>query len=143
MEALTIGSSVTGRKVSGLVLAIAAGLLIYAAMALGSASKAQATNFCTNVTLPAYGSYGDQCYAWPWESGKLIEVGIITHDRAGCVTFAAQNSYDLLDNWSCTAKAGGTWKYAYNDGKIRRGVIRNNNLTYAGTFDGFYGCCYP
>lgn len=124
-------------------LCLFAACLLYGGIAGATATPAEATNFCANVTLAPYGAYGDRCYAWPWESGKLIEVGILTSERSGCVTFSAQNSGDLLDSWSCAAKASGIYKYASNDGTIRRGVIRNNNLSYSGHFDGFYGCCYP
>jgi hypothetical protein len=122
---------------AGLLLAI----LMYGGMAVATAPKASATNFCEEVTLAPYGSYGDRCYAWPWESGRMWQVGVLTRERAGCVTTAAANSGDLLEPWLCVGKESQIVRWIANDGRVRRGVIRNNNSTYSGRFTAFYSCC--
>lgn len=63
-----------------------------------------------------------------------------THERAGCVDIA-NGSNELLESWHCVGK----WS-AYeiigipDDGVNRKGVIRNNNLSFTGWFIGSEFC---
>jgi hypothetical protein len=117
--------------------------LVYVAMIAAPISKASAGEFCSGVTLAPYGAYGDRCYAWEWEAhAHLAVVTIQTHERAGCVTTAAGNSYDLKESWLCAAKESVIMRYVTNTSEPRRGVIRNNNLSYSGVFTGTQTCCW-
>lgn len=127
--------------VAGFVLAI----LMYVGMVSGPVSGASASGkaFCSNVNLPPYGSYGDRCYAWEWEAEPLlIFVGISTQERAGCVSYAPANSYDIKDSWYCISKENYGYRIVTRNPAPTRGVIRNNNLSYSGRFTGQMTCCY-
>jgi hypothetical protein len=63
-------------------------------------------------------------------------VYINTYERAGCVDYA-DVWHNLMASWVCYPK----WTQVGSinvrqDGGWYRGVIRNNNLTYAGNFNG-------
>jgi len=143
MEALTMRSGSFGRRASiglaGLVVAI----VMYGGAAFGNVPQASAEPFCANVTLQPYGHYGDRCFAWVWEAHPYLAiVGIETNERAGCVTSAA-GEYDLKESWYCISNNNFGEKYVQNTSEPRRGVIRNNNLTYSGRFSGGQLCCWP
>jgi hypothetical protein len=105
-----------------------------------SSSSAQAAgeNFCTNVWLNPYGSGGDRCWA-PGHT-TLYHAMVVTHERAGCVDIA-NGSNELLFSWVCgpagssPATAATIYDFAH-EGVFRKGVIRNNNLSFGGHFDG-------
>jgi hypothetical protein len=111
-----------------------------ATMFFASSSPAQAAseNFCTNVWLNPFGWAGDRC----WSTGHttLIAVDVVTHERAGCVDIA-NGSNELMFSWLCgpagssPAAAATIWDFAH-EGVFRKGVIRNNNLSANGHFDG-------
>lgn len=124
------------RKGLLLLLLLASACTIY----LGSASTAKATEGFCGVTLQPYGQSGDRCYSL----GRYVHVThMVTHDRAGCLS-VANSSNQLLMSWYCAA-AGSSPAIAnylvFNDDGIRRkGVIRNNNLSYKGYFQGGVSC---
>lgn len=96
-----------------------------------------AETFCNNVTLAPYGQYGDRCYAASWEAHPyLLAVWLRTNERAGCVSYAAQNSGDLKGSWYCIGSYSFTYHQIPSSPEPRRGVIRNNNLSYSGKFTG-------
>lgn len=143
MEISTIDGSSLSRRVALLAAGIAAAVLMYVGILSGSVPQASAAAFCSPVTLAPYGSYGDRCYAWEWEAMyRLLSVSMATNERAGCVTYAAPNTYDLQDSWLCAGKYSSATKYVRDDEQTHRGVIRNNNLTYAGKFSGAQNCCW-
>jgi hypothetical protein len=143
MEALTMRSGGFGKRVSlglaGLVVAI----VMYAGMSFGSVAHASAEGFCDGVTLAPYGNYGDRCYAWVWEAHPYLAiVSMETRERAGCMTSAAGEGYELRESWYCIGNYGSGFKYVNSTPEPRRGVIRNNNLNYSGKFYGAYTCCW-
>lgn len=121
------------------VLALAAAVVLLLSFATPKASAGGA--FCQEVWLAPYGKGGDRC--WGPSVYGLSYAALITHERAGCVTIA-DGSNNLLTSWVCgaagsaPANAAELWlaNYAYN----RKGVIRNNNLSYGGYFRGTYNC---
>lgn len=125
------------------LMGLLATCLLFVAMSAAPVSRASADNFCSSVTLPPYGTYGDHCYAWEWEAHQwLAIVGIGTTNRAGCVTSAAGSGYALKESWYCIGNYSFGQKYVTPIAESRRGVIRNNNLNYSGTFSGSQACCW-
>jgi hypothetical protein len=124
------------RGVLFLVAAIAAATMFFATAP--SSALAVNENFCTNVWLNPYGSGGDRC----WATGRtnLIAAAVATHERAGCVDIA-NGANELMFAWLCgpagssPAAAAIIWDFAH-EGVFRKGVIRNNNLSFGGHFDG-------
>lgn len=118
-------------------------LLVIAGVGLLAAppnSEAKSVNFCSTVSLAPYGHPGDRC----WGPGSFVfGINLVTYDRAGCVT-VANGANQLLQSWTCGA-AGSVPGPAVvlnfgNDGVWRKPVIRNNNLSFAGTFSGGLAC---
>jgi hypothetical protein len=143
METPTIDRPIQNRHLVLVALVLLSTFLMYLGLMSGPVPGASAGNFCTEVNLTPYGHYGDRCYAWEWEAELgLAIVGVQTFERAGCVTYAAPNSYDLQDSWYCIAKNTAGWRGVRDDNQSHRGVIRNNNLTYSARFSGFQQCCY-
>lgn len=94
------------------------------------ANASAADNFCHQVLQP-YGHSGDRCWGL---SRDLRGSGMNTYERAGCLVIAnGQN--ELLESWHCT-DANSTIEIIGipNDGINRKGIARNNNLTYSAYF---------
>lgn len=143
METSTIDRRGAARTASFGIAGLVLMCLLYVMMAAAPVTKASAEAFCANVNLAPYGSYGDRCYAWEWEAHqRLALVGVTTHERAGCATSAAGSGYDLKEPWACFGKETSGYQYVNVTNEYRRGVIRNNNLTYSGLFTGFVTCCW-
>jgi hypothetical protein len=144
METPTMNRRRSAKAASLTLAGLAVMCLLCVATVATPVSKASGTDiFCKGVTLPPYGTYGDHCYAWEWEAQPLLAVvGITTFSRAGCVTSAAGSGYDLKESWYCVGKESTGSRYVSKTTESRRGVIRNNNLTYSGTFTGFVSCCW-
>lgn len=143
MQQIAISNGTLGRRASLGAMALLATMLIYAGSLTGPVAGASADTFCPNVTLAPYGHYGDRCYAWEWEGHPYLAVVTIeTNERAGCVTSASTISYDLKESWYCIGNGSYGMKYVSRTSESRRGVIRNNNLTYSGRFLGTYTCCW-
>jgi hypothetical protein len=126
-----------GRKLTLLIAALLVAVAMCAAAASGPVTQAKAANFCEYVSLGPYGGGQDRCYAWPWESGALAFVGVNTFERAGCISYAPANSGTILASWFCVGNNSEGHRFLPQDGQIRRGVIRNNNLSYSGRFTGW------
>jgi hypothetical protein len=143
METATFNHGTLRRRASLGVTALFAAIALFSASSLASVAEADSNEpFCTNVTLPPYGSYGDHCYAWTWEAKRYINVIINTQERAGCASYAAASGYDLQDSWVCFGKYTYGYRLVRNDGLLHRGVIRNNNLSFSGKFSGGQVCCF-
>jgi hypothetical protein len=115
----------------GALLAVVAA---YSATATSSAVADE--TFCSNVTLQPYGHAGDRCTA-P-QGGWVWNVIIYTHERAGCLDI--QNNGELLASWTCTGKEN-SYLVSYYANKWAHGIIRNNNLSFAGVFTGAQNFC--
>lgn len=104
-----------------------------------SASTAKAENYC-HVYLQPYGQGGDRCYSY---SRYIHGVTMATYERAGCLS-VANGSNQLLMSWQCAAAgsipAAAVTLWFNDDGIRRKGVIRNNNLSYKGYFSGNVTC---
>lgn len=118
---------------------LALGLALLGAMAIsGSTAKAGdfAAGFQCGKLDPAWtGNY--RCDSPDNISGyNRDRVYINTYERAGCVDYA-DVWHNLMASWVCYSKGTelGTIKVR-EDGGWYRGAIRNNNLTYAGNFNG-------
>lgn len=111
------------------ILAIAA---LGAVWAAGHAPKANAENFCTNVTLAPYGHGGDRCTAPV--GGYIWGVVLVTHERAGCASIA--NNGVVLASWTCTSAQNVLQTYYTPNNQWAHGIIRNNNLSASGVFEG-------
>lgn len=142
MQALMTSRRSLGTRASLALAGLLMAILMYAGMAAVTVSKASAAPFCSAVNLAPYGSYGDRCFAWVWEADNYVTVAVITHERAGCVTYADANTYDLQGSWVCAGNYWEAYKVLRDDGRNYRGVIRNNNLNNPGRFDGFQNCCW-
>jgi hypothetical protein len=109
-------------------------------LALGSISTARAGNLAAGFACgkldPAWtGNY--RCDSPDNISGyNRDRVFINTYERAGCVDYA-DVWHNLISSWVCYPKGTelGSIKVR-EDGGWYRGAIRNNNLTYAGNFNG-------
>jgi hypothetical protein len=109
---------------------VGAALLLMAALAATTAPVAHAANenFCEG-TLQPYGHSGDRC----WGTTQLIyDVNLVTYERSGCVDVANGNN-ELLQSWTCISSANST-SLLMEPSIRRKGVVRNNNLTYTGRF---------
>lgn len=103
-----------------------------------SSAQAASENFCTSAWLNPHGWGGDRC----WSTGHttLYAVNVVTHERAGCVDIA-NGANELMFAWMCgpagssPAAAATIWDFNHA-GVFRKGVIRNNNLSSGGFFDG-------
>lgn len=138
MNTVTMQRPITLAKRGMLFLgaAMAAAMMFFAMNS--SSAQAASENFCTGAWLNPYGWGGDRC----WSSGhtSLYAVNVVTHERAGCVDIA-NGSNELMFSWVCgpawssPAAAATIWDFAHA-GVFRKGVIRNNNLSSGGYFDG-------
>jgi hypothetical protein len=122
----------------GMLLLSAAAAIVAMCAALPSTAAAS-ENFC-GVTLQPYGHNGDRC----WGMGHpLFGITMVTYERAGCVD-AANSNNELLGSWICAAAGSVPGPAAElhftNDGVRRKGVIRNNNLSFTGYFAGAEVC---
>jgi hypothetical protein len=146
MQTPTINRRTPSQVIRTGAAAVLLATLLYVSAMGGAAPKASAglqENFCTEVTLPPYGSYGDHCYAWVWQAQpRLINVNIMTYERAGCVSYAGPSGYTVQDSWYCIGNYSQGLRYVKNDGQSHRGVIRNNNLSYSGRFNAGQTCCW-
>ncbi|HEY6730740.1 MAG TPA: hypothetical protein VI039_06915 [Solirubrobacterales bacterium] len=103
-----------------------------------SPAQAASENFCTSAWLAPYGSGGDRCYSTGHTS--LYNAVVVTHERAGCVDIA-NGANELMFSWMCgaagssPATAASIYDFGH-EGVFRKGVIRNNNLSFGGWFDG-------
>ncbi|HSS43331.1 MAG TPA: hypothetical protein VLK37_12375 [Solirubrobacterales bacterium] len=119
---------------------MAIGVALFTMLALGSISTAKAGNLVAGFECgkldPAWtGNY--RCDSPDNISGyKRDRVFINTYERAGCVDYA-DVWHNLINSWVCYPKGTelGSIKVR-EDGGWYRGAIRNNNLTYAGNFNG-------
>lgn len=103
-----------------------------------SSAQAASENFCTNAWLNPHGWGGDRCWA-PGHT-TLYQALVVTHERAGCVDIA-NGSNELMFAWVCGAAgsspAAAASIYDFNHaGMFRKGVIRNNNTSQGGYFEG-------
>jgi hypothetical protein len=106
------------------------------AMYFMTPSTATASEPICHVNLAPYGQNGDRC----WGPGRpLFNVYMQTYQRAGCVN-AANSSNQLLGIWQCVGANSGYLINFQNDGIRRKGVIRNNNVSYVGYFAGSQTC---
>jgi hypothetical protein len=71
-----------------------------------------------------------------------MRVSVFTNERAGCVTYG-DVWHNLMNSWSCTSSHSQKDMYIPNNGGWYRGIIRNNNTSYGGYFDGNVLCCAP
>lgn len=92
-------------------------------------SYAGGENFCSEVWLQPYGQAGDRCTA-P-NGGYIWGVTLLTRERAGCEDI--ENNGVLLASWTCIGAANQILVY-YSGNQWAHGIIRNNNLSYAGRF---------
>jgi hypothetical protein len=120
------------------IMAIGAALLTL--LAIGSVSTAKAGNLAAGFDCgkldPAWtGNY--RCDSPDKISGyNRDRVFINTYERAGCVDYA-DVWHNLINSWVCYSKGTELGSIAVrDDGGWYRGAIRNNNLTYAGNFNG-------
>jgi hypothetical protein len=131
------GGAALRKRVALLLTAIGATAALYFSMASGPVTQAQAreTNFCTNVTLQPLGDYWgrDRCASseWIWPRFVLVQ----TYERAGCVN-AMDPNYQLFTNWACTGPNSTRLIQWAPHTRAGVGIIRNNNLSYAGKFNG-------
>lgn len=134
-------SPIATGKVRVLLATIAVAVSMVFAIGAGPVSDAQATNYCWNSWLQPFGQNGDRCQSSFW--GKIYLSAINTHERAGCVNY---NGYygEYYRSWACFPS---NFQNGYievpQDGGSYHAIIRNNNLSSAGHFDGWYACCYP
>jgi hypothetical protein len=94
--------------------------------------------FCERAYLQPYGHNGDRCWG-PARAG-MESASVITYERAGCVDIA-NGSNELMFSWVCgsagSAPGFAASIYDFNHvGIYRKGVIRNNNLSFAAYFTG-------
>ncbi|HEY6730853.1 MAG TPA: hypothetical protein VI039_07505 [Solirubrobacterales bacterium] len=130
----------------GLICAAIVALILFLGITAGPVDKAQAITpgthgFCTNWWLKPFGQSGDRCAAGHDGWGKIGWVLITTHERAGCVNYEGWYG-ELYSNWACFPKGTSGYKMVPNDGGSYDGIIRNNNQSSGGYFDGSYWCCY-
>jgi hypothetical protein len=129
------GGAALRKRVALLLTAIGATAALFFSMASGPVARAQAEEFCSLVTLQPLGDYWgrDRCASseWIWPALVIVQ----TSDRAGCVN-AMDPNYQLFTNWACAGQY--TYKQLLFEQHTRAGVgiIRNNNLSYAGKFSG-------
>jgi hypothetical protein len=123
--------------------ALAAAIVLYAAAAAGAVSQAKANvGICPTgyYWLAPYGQGGDRCFG---PAVFAAVAGVVTFERAGCVTYADTNN-NLIQSWVCgsagSSPGSAAYAYAPNDGIRRKGVIRNNNLSFGGHFEGSVAC---
>jgi hypothetical protein len=124
-----------GKALSGVFVAILLGLWTIS----GPISHANAAaTICTEVLQP-FGHPGDRCWG---PSRDLRGAGMNTYERAGCLVIAnGQN--ELLESWHCTGSKSKIEIIGIpNDGMNRKGIMRNNNLTYAAYFAGSEYCWF-
>ena len=120
--------------------ALLASSLLLAAISLflmSHSSNALASEGFCGVTLQPYGQSGDRCWG---ASHHLRGVNMTTHERAGCVDIA-NGSNELLQSWQCVGSYSTSEIVGISDdGVNRKGVIRNNNLSFTGWFIGSEFC---
>jgi len=128
----------TGMRFMVALVALASSISLYFAMS----STASANEPLCGVYLQPYGQPGDRCYG---AGHPLFGVTMVTYERAGCVDVANSNN-ELLLAWKCAAAGSAPGPAAElhfaNDGVRRKGVIRNNNLSFKGYFSGTVACYY-
>lgn len=131
---------VSGRRWGLLMAAVLSVVTLLYAVAAPTAS---AGNFCTNVSLSPFGQGGDRCWG-PAISG-LNYGGVVTNERAGCVNIA-DGSNNLQGSWVCGSKGSSPGvaaeKWIPASEANFKGVIRNNNQSFSGTFSGRHNCWY-
>jgi hypothetical protein len=130
-----------GKRALLILSALVAFFIMFATANPPPASATTTYDFC-NVTLAPYGQYGDRCYSWG--GGDLAVIAFVTYERSGCVTTANGNG-DLIQSWKCfpNGSAPGGYHLYFGDHIYRKPVIRNNNLSYKGYFEGGYTCYTP
>jgi hypothetical protein len=131
-------TNVTGtRRVSRQVALIVTLLIAAAAYLIVEVESASANNFCSGVTLAPYGHSGDRCLAT--YGNYLDSTTVHDHERAGCIDVTYNGT--LLQSWQCAAAENVSTLYFFGDEwKVRQPIIRNNNLSNPGVFDGTYIC---
>jgi hypothetical protein len=125
------------------VLGVAVVLFLGLWMTRGPVGEAIATEsgFCTEVWLQPFGQNGDRCDAGKDNWGHIITVWVVTHQRAGCANYTGWYG-ELYKSWWCVPKESSGYIRVPQDGGSYIGIIRNNNLSYAGKFSGKFSCCY-
>lgn len=126
-------SPIGGVQPRHFALLAALGGVILACLLAGPVTKSYAVieGFCINARLQPYGQSGDRCTA-P-NGGNIVYVRLTTNERAGCADI--ENNGTLLTSWTCYPS--GTVNDTYYSGQQwAHGIIRNNNLSSAGTFTG-------
>lgn len=118
---------------------VAVTMVLLCSMASVSVSNVSAwentAHFCNGWLDPAWtGTY--RCDSPDNVSGYGRDyVWIQTGERAGCVDYA-DVWHNLVTSWVCYPKHTYAGMSIRQDGGWYRGVIRNNNLTYGGSFVG-------
>lgn len=106
-------------------------------MYFGSTPKADAENFCLGVNLARFGQPGDSCTA-PNGGWLYLVVVESTGNAGGCAS--SINNGVLLGSWVCVGDH--QWTEALpNPNNFSHGIIRNNNTTKTGTFNGGQNAC--
>lgn len=98
--------------------------------------------FCQDVWLQPYGQGGDRCSAGKDNWGRIVQVWVHTHQRAGCVNYHGWHG-EFYEAWQCVGSNTSSIKQVPQNGGSYIGIIRNNNLSYGGKFSGSYLCCWP
>lgn len=131
---MPVGVPTLSRGSASFLATLITALGLYFAVLAPSAHAAE--NFC-GVTLQPYGQSGDRCYG---ASHHIYGVNLVTYERAGCVDIA-NGSNELLQSWQCVgASSGYEIQGIPNDGVNRKGVVRNNNLSFTGFFNAAEFC---
>lgn len=132
-----------GTRTKRLLVALAAAAAISFAMASGPVSTADAayTNtFCVNAWLQPYGQSGDRCWMGVGYANHYSSFSVTTQNRAGCVAVAGYYG-EQISSWVCAGAWGQVFTGPANPAAgFYRGLIRNNNLTYAAGFSGGAYC---
>ena len=122
------------------LIAVLASVVAVSAVAAPAASANASICPTGYYWLAPYGQGGDRCFGPAVFAGSA---GVVTYERAGCITWA-NTSNALLMSWVCGSAGSSPGSaaiiYAPNDGVRRKGVVRNNNLSYAAHFGGSVAC---
>jgi hypothetical protein len=141
MSGITMrGPAALGKRGMLLVGALLTSIAMYFAVTASPAAAAEP--FCTQVTLQPFGHNGDRCWA-PWHYSVIGET-LVTFERAGCVDIA-NGANELMFSWVCGAAHSSPAAAAEindfnHEGVPRKGVIRNNSLSFTGKFSGSQVC---
>lgn len=129
------GSRFTPRYLA--IIGFVVATLLSSWMYFGLTQKADAENFCIGVNLARFGQSGDSCTA-PNGGWLYLVVVESTGNAGGCAS--SENNGVLLGSWVCIGDH--QWTQALpNPSNFSHGIIRNNNTTKTGTFNGGQNAC--